>query len=47
MNSIAESFNNWIKDIKDKEKIMELFHKRRRIACRLQGKILPAVLRVV
>jgi transposase-like protein len=40
-NNIAESFNNWIKDIKDlpmcklpdkiREKVMELFHRRRRI----------------
>jgi hypothetical protein len=56
-NNIAESFNNWIKDIKDlpvceladkiREKIMELFHRRRRIGRMLQGKILPVVLRVL
>jgi hypothetical protein len=55
-NNIVESFNNWIKHIMDlsvceladkiREKIMEFFH-RRRIACRLQGKILPLVLRVL
>jgi hypothetical protein len=53
-NNIAESFNNWIKDIKDlpvcelvdkiREKIMELFHRRRRIGWMLQGKIMSAVL---
>jgi hypothetical protein len=32
---------------KIREKIMELFHRRRRIACRLDGKILPAVLWVL
>jgi hypothetical protein len=56
-NNIAESFNNWIKDIKDlpvcelvdkiREKIMELFHRRRRIGWMLQGKIMSAVLRVL
>jgi hypothetical protein len=56
-NNIAESFNNWIKDIKDlpvceladkiREKIMELFHRRRRISCRLEGKILSVVLHVL
>jgi hypothetical protein len=54
-NNIAESFNNWIKDIKDlpvceladkiREKIMELFHRRRKIGQKLQGKILSANLR--
>jgi hypothetical protein len=53
-NNIAEFFNNWIKHIKDipvceladqiRKKIMEFFHRRRRIACSLQGKILSAVL---
>jgi hypothetical protein len=53
-NNTAESFNNWIKDIKDlpmcelvdkiREKIIELFHRRRRIGRMLQGKILLAVL---
>jgi hypothetical protein len=56
-NNIAESFNNWIKDFKDlpvceiadkiQEKIMELFHRRRRVGQRFQGRILPAVLRVL
>jgi hypothetical protein len=56
-NNIAESFNNWIKDIKDlpvceladklREKIMELFHRRRRIGRMLQGKILQTALRVL
>jgi transposase-like protein len=56
-NNITESFNNWIKDINDipvceladkiREKIMALFHTRRNIGCRLQGKILPSVLRVL
>jgi hypothetical protein len=55
-NNIAESFNNWIKGIKDlpmceladkiREKIMELFYRRQRISRMLQGKILSAVLRV-
>jgi hypothetical protein len=54
-NNIAESFNNWIKDVKDLpvceltdkigEKIMELFHRRRWIGQMLEGKILPAVMR--
>jgi hypothetical protein len=56
-NNIAESFNNRIKDIKDlpvceladkiREKIMKLFHRRRRIGRMLHSKILPAVLRVL
>jgi hypothetical protein len=56
-NNIAQPFNNWIKVIKDllmckladkiREKIMELFHMRRRISRMLQGKILPAVLRAL
>jgi hypothetical protein len=56
-NNIVESFNNWIKDIKDlpvceladkiKEKIMELFHRRKRIGRMLEGKILPAVIWVL
>ena len=46
-NNLAESFNSWIKGQKDlpvveladklREKIMEMFHKRRRIGERLQG----------
>jgi hypothetical protein len=53
-NNLAESFNNWIKDWKDlpiveladkiREMIMILWNKRRRIAEKLDGKILPAVL---
>jgi hypothetical protein len=56
-NNIAESFNNWIKDIKDlpkceladkiREKIMELFHRRQWIGRMLKGKILPDVLQVL
>jgi hypothetical protein len=56
-NNIAESFNNWIKDIKDlpvceladklREKIMELFRHRRRIGRLFEGKILPHVLRML
>jgi hypothetical protein len=56
-NNIAESFNNWIKDIKDlhvcefadkiREKIMELFHRRWRIGRMLEGKILLDVLQVL
>lgn len=52
-NNLAESFNNWIKDYKDlpvyeladkyREKVMVLWNKRRRIAERMTGKILPAV----
>ena len=53
-NNLAESFNSWIKDIKDlpvdeladklRVMIMELFDKRRKIGDRLQGTILPAVI---
>jgi hypothetical protein len=53
-NNLVESFNNWIKDWKDlpvveladkiREMIMILWNKRRRIAEKLDGKILPAVL---
>jgi hypothetical protein len=56
-NNMVESFNNWIKDIKDfpvceltdklREKIMELFHRRRRIGRMFQEKIMPPVLRVL
>jgi hypothetical protein len=56
-NNIVESFNNWIKDIKDlpvceladkiRKKIMGLFHRRRRIGRMLECKILPDVLRVL
>jgi hypothetical protein len=56
-NNIAEVFNNWIKDWKDlpvcdladriREEIMELFHRRRRIAQKLQGRILPSVLHIL
>jgi hypothetical protein len=53
---MAESFNNWIKDIKDpvceladklREKIMELFHRRCRISRMFEGKILPPILWVL
>jgi hypothetical protein len=54
---MAESFNNWIKDTKSmpvceltdklREKIMELFHRRRQIGRMFEGKILPPVLRVL
>lgn len=53
-NNLAESFNSWIKGLKDlpvvelvdklREKIMEMFYKRRRIGERLQGEILPAII---
>jgi hypothetical protein len=56
-NNMAESFNNWIKDIKDipvcdladklREKIMELFHYMCWIGQMFQGKILPPVLQVL
>jgi hypothetical protein len=56
-NNIAEVFNNWIKDWKDlpvcdlaeriREEIMEMFHRRRRIAQKLQGRILPSVLHIL
>jgi hypothetical protein len=52
-NNLAESFNNWIKDYKalpicdlaDKYRVlvMILWDKRRRIAQKMSGKILPAV----
>jgi hypothetical protein len=52
-----ESFNNWIKDTKDlpiceladklRGKIMDLFHRRRRIGQMFEGKIVPRVLRVL
>jgi hypothetical protein len=48
INNIAESFNNWIKDMKDmyvyelvdklREKIMELFHRRCQIGWMFEGK---------
>jgi hypothetical protein len=56
-NNIAKVFNNWIKDWKDlpvcdladmiREEIMEMFHRRRRIAQKLQGQILPLVLHIL
>ena len=56
-SNIAEVFNKWIKGIKDlpvheladqlREMIMVLWHKRRKIAQRIQGKILPAVLHIL
>jgi hypothetical protein len=54
---MAKSFNNWIKDTmglpiceladKLREKIMQLFHHRRRIGRIFEGKILQPVLRVL
>uniref|UniRef100_A0A0A9ET60 Uncharacterized protein n=1 Tax=Arundo donax TaxID=35708 RepID=A0A0A9ET60_ARUDO len=56
-NNIAESFNNWIGEIKDlpmceladklREMIMVLFYNRRRIGERLTENILPAVLHIL
>lgn len=56
-NNIAEVFNNWVKDYKDlpvceladkiRELLMDLFHRRRRIGEKFQGKILPAVISVL
>jgi hypothetical protein len=56
-NNIGEVFNNWTKDMKDlpvceladklREKIMILWHNRRRIRQVLDGKILPVVLHVL
>jgi hypothetical protein len=53
-NNLAETFNSWIREIKDlpivqlvdklREKIMVLFQKRRAMGARLQGKILPAII---
>jgi hypothetical protein len=47
-SNMTESFNNWMKDFKDlpvceladklREKIMELFHRRRRIGRMFKGK---------
>ena len=51
-NNMAEVFNNWVKDHKDlpvcdlaekiREMTMERFHRRRRIAQKLEGRILPS-----
>jgi transposase-like protein len=56
-NTIAEVFNNWIKDHKDlniceladkiRVKIMELFFRRRRIGEKLEGKILPSIINIL
>jgi hypothetical protein len=56
-NNIAEVFNNLIKDMKDlpvcelanklRERIMILWHNRRMIGQRLDGKIQPAILHVL
>jgi hypothetical protein len=53
-NNMAEVFNNWVKDHKDlpvcdlaekiREMTMELFHRRRMIGQKLEGRILPSVL---
>ena len=52
-NNLSECWNNWIKDLKDlpvdaladaiREKMVSMFDKRRRIATRLTGHVLPAV----
>jgi hypothetical protein len=44
-NNIAESFNNWIKDIKDLP-VCKLADKIREKIMELEGKILPAVMQV-
>ena len=54
-NNLAESFNNWIKDWKDlpvvelvdkiREMLMVLWRKRRQIGQKLNGRILPTVIR--
>ena len=51
---MAEVFNKWVKDHKDlpvcdlaekiREMTMELFHRRRKIGQKLEGRILPSVL---
>jgi hypothetical protein len=56
-NNLAESFNNWIREWKDlpvveladkiRQMIMVLWHKRRLISERLDGKILPVVLSIL
>lgn len=56
-SNIAESFNNWIREIWDlpvveladkiREMIMVLFHKRRKIGERLYERILPTVLQIL
>jgi hypothetical protein len=56
-NNIAEVFNNWIKDQKDlpvcdladkiREKLMDLYHRRRKIGEKLKGKVLPSILNVL
>lgn len=53
-NNLAESFNSWVRDIKDlpldeladkiREMVMGLFEKGRRIGERLQRRILPAII---
>lgn len=54
-NNLAECFNNWIKDWKDlpvceladkiREKLMVLWRKRRQIGQKLNGRILPTIIR--
>jgi ribosomal protein L44E len=56
-NNLAESFNAWIKEIKDlpvdeladtyRQQVMRLFQLRRTIGSLLQGKILPAVIQQI
>jgi hypothetical protein len=53
-NNLAESWNKWVKDVKDlpicelaytlRTKFMELYAKRRKIGDRLEGIMLPAVI---
>jgi hypothetical protein len=54
-NNLAESFKSWIKPIKElpivelfdmlRQKVLELWDKRRRIASKLSGRILPTVIK--
>lgn len=54
-NNISESFNNWVKKIKDlplvdlidtlRRMIMDLWDKRRRIGSKLSGTILPTIIK--
>jgi hypothetical protein len=54
-NNISESFNSWIKDLKDlhiidlvdkiRQRLMMTFNKRRIVGAKLQGVILPTVIK--
>jgi hypothetical protein len=56
-NNLAESFNSWIRGMKDlppdeladslREKIMKLFHRRREVGKILTGNILPAIIQQI